>query len=354
LKINEVARKLQISTRTIRFYEEKGLIHPCKQPSNQYRIFSEQEVWRLQAIIALREAGMNLEDIKLALAQMDSGNQDELLYLLELQRSVMFTHWLELKQVIETTDHMITMLKHNHTLPVEEVYKLAEGSKRLKENREAWNDHWDFDQRALTHDQLVSDNSGKLFRYPHYTESLDQAYRWVAPGSNEFGLDIATGTGNLAGRFVEQGIRMAAIDQSKEMLKQCQLKHPSLQTKLGNFLAIPFLDGQFDFAVSSFAFHHLNAAQQGLALAEMKRVLKPHGRICMTDVMFDNEAKRSAYMLQLQQEGQAESASVLGGDTSSSLPDILAWFDANGYVTKHAAIHEYVYIVLAVPIKAMQ
>jgi putative AdoMet-dependent methyltransferase len=68
---------------------------------------------------------------------------------------------------------------------------------------------------------------------------------------------------------------MAGIDQSKEMLKQCGRKYPQMDLKLGNFLAIPYLDGQFDFAVTSFALHHISDEQKLLALDEMRRVLKP-------------------------------------------------------------------------------
>jgi putative AdoMet-dependent methyltransferase len=46
MKIKELAEKLKISARAIRFYEEKGLISPVKLAGNQYRIFSENEVWR--------------------------------------------------------------------------------------------------------------------------------------------------------------------------------------------------------------------------------------------------------------------------------------------------------------------
>jgi putative AdoMet-dependent methyltransferase len=133
MTINEVAKKLNISRRAIRFYEEKGLIAPDKRDSNQYRQFTENEVWRLQTIVTLREVGMGLDDIKTVLSQVELGNKDELLYYLEIQRSVMFSTWLEYKQQIITTDRMIEILKQQQALPLNEIYKLAEGSKRLRE-----------------------------------------------------------------------------------------------------------------------------------------------------------------------------------------------------------------------------
>ncbi len=115
MKIKEVAEKLNISPRAIRFYEEKGLVIPDKQANNQYREFSEQDIWRLQTIIALREAGMTIDDIKRALEKIEGADKQELQYYLELQRSVMFSKWLEIKQIIETTDYMISILKRENT-----------------------------------------------------------------------------------------------------------------------------------------------------------------------------------------------------------------------------------------------
>ncbi|MFC5652488.1 methyltransferase domain-containing protein [Paenibacillus solisilvae] len=262
----------------MRFYEEKGLLTTSKQPHNQYRTFTEQDIWRLQTIIALRESGMPLEIIHHTLGEMDKENHGELQYYLELQRSALVSQWLEMKQVIETTDHMITLLKTNHSLPLEAIYKLAEGSRNLRELRTAWTDTWDYDQLASTHDERTASHTGD---YAHYEETLNLIVEWVSAVQGEHGLDLGTGTGNLAGRFLAQGIQMSGVDQSKEMLRQCRRKFPALDVRPGNFLAIPYLEGEFDFIVSSFAFHHLSDDQQLIALEEMRRVLKPRGRICI-------------------------------------------------------------------------
>jgi len=99
MKIKEVADRLKISQRAIRFYEGKGLIAPSKQDDNQYRMFDEEDIWRLQTIIALRESGMSVSDIRAALSDIDAKGNSQLRYLLELQRSVMFSKWVEMKQL---------------------------------------------------------------------------------------------------------------------------------------------------------------------------------------------------------------------------------------------------------------
>lgn len=330
MKIKEMADRLNISPRAIRFYEEKGLVAPAKQGNNQYRDFCEKDIWRLQTIISLREAGMTIEDISKALIEIEGEDHNELQYYLELQRSVLYSKWLEMKQIIETTDYMIDLLKSKKSLPIEDIYQLAEGSKRLRDQRNNWQDKWNFDRQASIHDQRVVNNS---LEFKDYEQALNLTVKWVSTIQGEKGLDIGTGTGNLAGKLIEQGAEMAGVDQSKEMLKQCRMKFPDMETKLGNFLAIPYLDGRFDFVVSSFAFHHLTDEQKRLAIEEMRRVLKPHGRICITDLMH------------------------AGGDVSihnepyTSVADMISWFEERGYFTKHEQINEFLHIVYAIPIR---
>lgn len=331
VKIKEVAEKLNISPRAVRFYEEKGLLSPAKQEHNLYRTFTEKDVWRLQTIISLREAGMSLSSIRSALQQVDENNKEELQYYLELQRSVLLSQWLEIKQVIETTEHMITLLKTEQVLPIDHIYELAESSKKLREQRSSWKDKWDFNRKAPSHDEQVSCNSGS---YTDYEAALDFIVQWISPCQGELGLDIGAGTGNLAGRLINRGITMSVVDQSKEMLRISQKKHPTLDTRLGNFLALPYLNGRFDFIVSSFAFHHLSAGQQILALEEMRRVLKPTGRICLADLMYSDAS------LQDDEQGEVDYPCIEA---------LCSWFESNGYLVRTQQLNAQLHVIYAIP-----
>ncbi|AGA58729.1 putative transcriptional regulator [Thermobacillus composti KWC4] len=330
MKIKEAAERLGISQRAIRFYEKQGLLSPSRQQHNGYREFGEEDIWRLQTIVALREAGMPIADIRTALAEIDAKDEGRLMELLELQRSVMFAKWVEMKQMIETADRMIETLRQNRTLPIDDIYQLAESSRILREQR-AWEDRWGFDELAGDHDRLVREDKTK---YPDYDEALRLIVKRAAPVRGERGLDIGTGTGNLAGLCLEAGAAMAAVDQSKEMLKACRRKFPEVETRLGNFLALPYLDGRFDFVVSSFALRHLTGSQMLLAVQEMRRVLKPHGRICIADLMTIGE-----------------SGACGSSETGLPLPALLDALETNGYITKLDQMGERLHVVLAVPVR---
>lgn len=351
MQIKELAEKLNVSPRTIRFYEEKGLIAPYKDERNGYRLFSEKEARRLQTILSLRELGIPVTDIRTVLQQMDRGEPDGVLYALEMQRSLMFSQWVEMKKNMEATDRMIDLFKQKGSLQWEDIFEWTNGLKQRRELRSRWRDHWDFDHQALSHDDRVyADDPQPLNQHPGYKKALQMVVDWVNPQQGEKGLDMGTGTGNLAGRFMERGIEMEGMDQSREMLVQCRHKFPVMKTKIGNFLAVPYLDHTFDFVVTSYALHHLTDKQKLLALEEMQRVLKPHGRICIADLMFECQSSRTSFLAQAAEEDKQHIKDWIEEEYYADRSLLTGWFEANGYLTKTRQIHELVHLIYAVPI----
>lgn len=53
-----------VSTRTLRYYDEIGILKPARINSSGYRIYGQREVDRLQQILFYRELGVSLESIK--------------------------------------------------------------------------------------------------------------------------------------------------------------------------------------------------------------------------------------------------------------------------------------------------
>lgn len=53
-----------VSTRTLRYYDEIGILKPARISSSGYRIYGQGEVDRLQQILFYRELGVSLESIK--------------------------------------------------------------------------------------------------------------------------------------------------------------------------------------------------------------------------------------------------------------------------------------------------
>jgi DNA-binding transcriptional MerR regulator len=65
LRISEAATQVGVSARTLRYYEELGLLTPSLYTSGGERRYTPQDLTHLQRILELREVlGMNLEEIR--------------------------------------------------------------------------------------------------------------------------------------------------------------------------------------------------------------------------------------------------------------------------------------------------
>ena len=62
--IGEVAKERGLSLRTIRYYEEMGLLKPKGRTSGHFRLYTESDMVKLQAIQTLKDLGYSLKDIQ--------------------------------------------------------------------------------------------------------------------------------------------------------------------------------------------------------------------------------------------------------------------------------------------------
>ena len=62
--INDVESIVGLSKKSIRYYEENGLIHPKRNSENGYRIYDEEDIKKLKTIKFLRELGVSIKELK--------------------------------------------------------------------------------------------------------------------------------------------------------------------------------------------------------------------------------------------------------------------------------------------------
>jgi ubiquinone/menaquinone biosynthesis C-methylase UbiE len=102
--------------------------------------------------------------------------------------------------------------------------------------------------------------------------------------SHERILDLGCGTGTLIEHLLHLApeIEIVGLDPSAEMLSVARQKLPdSVELRVGSADSIPFPNESFDRVISTSAFHYFRSPAQ--ALRETKRVLKPNGRLVITD-----------------------------------------------------------------------
>lgn len=69
--INKLSKMSGVSTRTLRYYDEIGLLKPARVAPSGCRMYGQEQVDELQQILFYRELGFSLEDIKTLLSAPD-------------------------------------------------------------------------------------------------------------------------------------------------------------------------------------------------------------------------------------------------------------------------------------------
>jgi MerR family transcriptional regulator, copper efflux regulator len=89
LQIGDVARRVGLSLRTVRYYEEIGLIAPSARSDGGFRLYSDADVDRLLLLKPMKALSLSLDEIRELAALMDRGAraaglpEDELQELVE-------------------------------------------------------------------------------------------------------------------------------------------------------------------------------------------------------------------------------------------------------------------------------
>lgn len=112
----------------------------------------------------------------------------------------------------------------------------------------------------------------------------------LAPDSRV--LEIGTGTGAFARAAAPHCARVTALDASPVMLAVAREKAATAHLANIDFIESGFLgydapDASFDAAVSSLTLHHLSDAWKAMAVANVRRMLKPGARFLLVDVIYD-------------------------------------------------------------------
>lgn len=135
-------------------------------------------------------------------------------------------------------------------------------------------------------------------QYERMSEVYDQRWRsyivdtlsflktWAQISPLNTVLDVACGTGEFERLLLSEHPtqQIVGIDISEKMLaiaKQKCSMYPQVSFQTASALALPFANNSFDVIVSANSFHYFDNPLA--ALGEMKRVLKPEGKVIILD-----------------------------------------------------------------------
>lgn len=116
--IKQLAQLSGISTRTLRFYDEIGLLKPAYYSENKYRFYEEEQLLLLQQILFYRELDFSLQDIQTVL----SNSAFDKISSLQMHKSLLQAKSHRINTMLKTIDKTILHLKGELAMQVEEFF----------------------------------------------------------------------------------------------------------------------------------------------------------------------------------------------------------------------------------------
>jgi demethylmenaquinone methyltransferase/2-methoxy-6-polyprenyl-1,4-benzoquinol methylase len=155
------------------------------------------------------------------------------------------------------------------------------------------------------------------------TAGLDQRWRRetvkavVRPGDRV--LDACCGTGDLAVAACRAGAgEVTGLDFSPRMLERARPKQQTVTWVEGDVLALPFADGDFDSATVGFGVR--NVSDLPAALGELRRVLRPQGRVGILEITIPTGVLAPFYRLWFDRVVPLLGKALRGGAAYTYLP----------------------------------
>ena len=107
-RIGDVAKIVDLSVHTLRFYEKEGLLGKIQRDENGRRFYSDKDVELIEVIECLKKTGMSLEEIKKYIYLFrDQDDYSARIDLFQKQRKVLLDQISALQQQLAMADYKI-------------------------------------------------------------------------------------------------------------------------------------------------------------------------------------------------------------------------------------------------------
>lgn len=150
LSTGELSNILNISVRTIRYYDQIGLVNPSKKAAGGKRYYSTEDILKLQKIILLKSLNLSLEDSRSILAEQSMSS------ILLAHQSLLSEEMEHLTNSLKHTQSLMNLLDLKATLHWEDLIFLVANEEREKD----WNQYFSVEQQAHLKRQLPKLESG--------------------------------------------------------------------------------------------------------------------------------------------------------------------------------------------------
>lgn len=138
--IKEIAGLAGVTTRTLRYYDQIGLLPPAEVGGNGYRYYDQASLMKLQQIMFFRELDVPLNEIQLIMDQPGFNLENALIG----HRARLQKRSLRLESLIATIDQTLTNLQGGRQMTPDEFFNGFDPSQYEAEVHERWGDTWQY------------------------------------------------------------------------------------------------------------------------------------------------------------------------------------------------------------------
>ncbi|CAI6051688.1 MerR family transcriptional regulator [Cohnella sp. JJ-181] len=267
----ELAKRTGVTLRTLRYYDQIGLLTPQEHLSGAARKYAIRDLERLQRIQTLKYVGLSLEEIKDNLDR-EPLSEDGMQRSLEAQLDV-------LQKKIAHAEHLVQAIRKSlRTLGNGTGWAHLEELIRAVQVEENWSEQYRTSTRLQT----------RIHLYDKFSANPLGWHRWLFDRlelpPNARILEVGCGDGTFWLRNADripEGWRVTLTDLSNGMVEaaRSRLGHESSRFVFlpADAHRLPFHEEQFDLILACNMLYHV--AEIPVAVAELHRVLKPGGML---------------------------------------------------------------------------
>jgi ubiquinone/menaquinone biosynthesis C-methylase UbiE len=266
----EFAKKAGVTIRTIRFYDNKGLLKPSSLTEAGYRLYTDEDFAKLQRILTLKYLGFSLEDIFMSITNDSSSGY--------LKKSLD----MQLQIVKDKIDHMQMVEKS-----IYEAKKMVEDEGGFDWNKVIDIIHVLNMERDLIEQYKDSTNIKiRVNLHNRFSTNKQGWFNWIYEKMNISAknkiLELGCGNGELwrcsedkipkNAELVLSDISEGMISDARENLRNLKNR---IEFQITDCKELPYEDESFDVVIANHMLFYIKDREK--AFSEIKRVLRTGG-----------------------------------------------------------------------------